>query len=27
MICGWEEVEEREAIEDWELKSRANTPA
>lgn len=26
MICGWEEVEEREAIEDWEIKSRAKTP-
>jgi thiosulfate reductase cytochrome b subunit len=25
MICGWEEVEEREAIEDWEIKSRAKS--
>lgn len=22
MICGWEEIEEREAVEDWEIKTR-----
>ncbi|MEJ5360108.1 MAG: cytochrome b/b6 domain-containing protein [Desulfobacterales bacterium] len=26
MICGWEEIEEREAVEDWEIKAR-RTPA
>ncbi|TFG43778.1 MAG: cytochrome B [Syntrophobacterales bacterium] len=27
MICGWEEVEERDAIEEWEIKSRVKTTA
>jgi thiosulfate reductase cytochrome b subunit len=27
MICGWEEVEERDAVEEWEIKSRIKTTA
>lgn len=27
MICGWEEVEDRDAIGDWEIKSRIKTTA
>jgi hypothetical protein len=27
MICGWEEVAERDAIEEWEIKSRVKTTA
>lgn len=25
MICGWEEVEDRESVEEWEIKARAKT--
>jgi hypothetical protein len=27
MVCGWEEAEEREAVEEWEVKSRVKTTA
>jgi hypothetical protein len=25
MICGWEQVEERDTVEEWEIKPRSRT--
>jgi hypothetical protein len=27
MICGWEEVAERDVVKEWEIKSRVKTTA